>query len=92
LWDVNADSYVRWKRNGKIEYVWLFHDDPEWSLVAVSEQGIIAELWTSWVESFEDEEEFKNFAHAIGFKHYKEAMDVWDKGYDEFTEWKKSLK
>lgn len=92
LWDSNANSFVRWNRSGKIEYVWLFHDDPEWSLIANSEQGIIAKLWETWVGSFEDEEEFKKFADALGFIRYKEAMEVWDAGLEEFDQWKKTVK
>lgn len=92
LWDSNADSFVRWQRNGMTEYVWLFHDDPEWSLIATSEQGVIAQLWENWVSSFEDEEEFKRFAEALGFLHYREAIKIWDTGQNEFDDWKKSLK
>ena len=39
LWDTNADSVVRWNRNGMTEYVRLYHDDPEWRFLASSEQG-----------------------------------------------------
>lgn len=88
LWDCNADSYVRWERDGAVEYVLLFHDDPEWALIARSEQGIIAHLWQSWVGSCEEEEEFRKFAEALGFLHYKEAMQIWDKDFDAFDEWK----
>ena len=44
LWDSSADSFVRWTRAGTTEYVWLFHDDPKWILIAHSEQGIMARL------------------------------------------------
>lgn len=46
LWDENADCRVRWVRNGQTEHVWLYHDDPHWELIAKSEQGIMAQLWT----------------------------------------------
>lgn len=47
LWDNNADTIARWDRAGKIEYVCLLHDDPNWILEASSEQGIKAQLWTN---------------------------------------------
>ena len=58
----------RWLRNGKEEYVLLFHDDPEWSLVATSEQGIMAVLWRSWAEFQENDSDICIFANVLGFK------------------------
>lgn len=92
LWDQNADTYARWTRNGVIEYVLLFHDDPEWSLIATSEQGIMAELWNSWAEHQEDDEENFRFANAIGFKHCEKALKIWGDDYDKFQQWKLNLR
>lgn len=92
LWDVNADSYVRWRRNGHIEYVMLYHDDPNWSHEAISEQGAMSILWTSWSEFQEEDDECLRFAEAIGFQHAVEALKVWKDSYDLFQEWKINLK
>lgn len=91
LWDTNTDAYVRWKRKGKTEYVFLDHESPEWRFVASSEQGIMAVLWNQWCEFQEDDEELERFARAIGFKHWKEATEIWERDYDEFKAWQKQL-
>ncbi len=91
LWDSNADSYVRWERDGVIEYVWLFHDDPNWILIAKSEQGVMAALWSSWSEFQESDDECRRFADAIGFKYAEEALEIWDRDYDELQDWKMNL-
>jgi hypothetical protein len=87
LWDSNADSFVRWKRNGFTEYVLLFHDDPNWSLIANSEQGIMAKLWQDWIEFQDSDTECRRFAEAIGFRHWEEALSLLDSDYDAFQEW-----
>jgi hypothetical protein len=88
LWDQNADSYVRWKRNGRTEFVRLYHDDPEWRLVAVSEQGVMCELWQSWVEFQDDEnDECRRFAEAIGFRHWEEALRLMESDDEQYEEW-----
>lgn len=93
LWDCNADSLVRWKRDGQVEYVWLFHDDPKWIHVARSEQGIMAKLWQEWVE-FQDatDEECRLFAEAIGFRHWKEGLSVLEtRSTDAIEQWRLGL-
>lgn len=88
LWDSNSDSFVRWTRNGATSYVWLFHDDPDWSAVAASEQGIKGKLWQDWIEFQDaDEDECYRFAAAIGFRHCKEGLAKLDREYDEFKKW-----
>jgi hypothetical protein len=91
LWDSNADTFARWERAGKIEYVWLFHDDPNWVLMATSEQGIKAQLWSKWCEFHEDPKECYLFAEAINFSYCDEALKVWERDYDEFQQWKLAL-
>jgi hypothetical protein len=87
LWDVNANSFVRWNRNGKTEYVWLFHDDPNWTPIARSEQGIMATLWKDWIEFQDSDSEPRRFADAIGFRHCDEALALLDSDCDAFTRW-----
>lgn len=87
LWDVNADSLVRWNRNGRTEYVWLFHDDPNWTLIATSEQGIMARLWQDWIEFQDSDSEARRFADAIGFRHCDEGLALLDSDHDAFTRW-----
>lgn len=91
LWDSNANSYVRWVRFGRIEYVWLFHDDPNWVLIALSEQGIKAKLWYSWCEFQESDEECRRFAEAIGFHHWEKALEVRAESLDALEQWTKEL-
>jgi hypothetical protein len=91
LWDVNADSIVRWNRNGVVEYVWLFHDDANWSLIAKSEQGAMAKLWQSWAEFQESDDELLRFADTIGFKHGGRALGLLNASYDEFVAWREEL-
>jgi hypothetical protein len=52
LWDSNADAYARWLRGGYQEFVRLYHDDPEHTVVAWTEQGLLAELTRQYFEFF----------------------------------------
>jgi hypothetical protein len=87
LWDENADAIVRWNRDGRTEFVKLYHDDPEWRLIAVSEQGAMCELWRGWIEFKDSDEECRRFAEAIGFRRWEEALKLHDTDYDEFAAW-----
>lgn len=75
LWDQNADAYVRWIRNGVIEFVVLHHDDPDYTLVAWTEQGLLAELtrqdfeFLDWHDETECRRWFAAFSEYIGFRH-----------------------
>ncbi len=97
LWDQNADSYVRWERNGVVEFVKLYHDDPEWRFIAKSEQGLMAVLYQQYWESdwIEDEEEFnqscRQLAQLMGFKYWETAEELLRRDYDEFLTWAKNL-
>lgn len=91
LWDCNEDSFVRWNREGIIEYVLLFHDDPDWVLVAHSEQGIMSQLWQKWAEFKETDEECRRFADAIGFRYCEEGLEVLENHYETIEEWRFSL-
>jgi O-acetyl-ADP-ribose deacetylase (regulator of RNase III) len=85
LWSSNADACVRWIRNGRHEYVRLYHDDADWYLMALSEQGVMARLWNTWCEF--NEGEHQRFAEAIGFAHWELALRLWEEDYDRFEEW-----
>lgn len=91
LWDSNADTFVRWNRDGNIEYVWLFHDDPNWILMARSEQGIMAKLWQEWAELQESDEECHRFADTIGFRHSADGLKIMEKDTDTIHEWRLAL-
>lgn len=91
LWDSNADSYVRWNREGKTEYVLLLHDDPEWVLVTYSEQGVMAELWQGWAEFQESDEKCQRFADAIGFRYCQDGLKIIEGSSDAITQWRLSL-
>lgn len=87
LWDTNADSCVRWNRNGFTEYVRLFHDDANWLLIATSEQGIMAKLWQEWVEFQDSDAECRRFAEAIGFRDWEVGLALLDANFDAFKKW-----
>jgi hypothetical protein len=88
LWDSNANSFVRWKRAEATEYVWLLHDDPDWILVARTEQGIMAKLWQEWIEFQDsDDAEARQFAEAIGFRFHRDALRILATDSDEFQKW-----
>lgn len=91
LWDSNADSFVRWSRDGNIEFVWLFHDDPNWILLARSEQGIMAKLWQEWAEFQDSDAECQRFADAIGFRHCNEGLKIIEKDSDAINRWRLTL-
>jgi len=91
LWDVNADSFVRWVRDGTTEYVWLFHDDPNWVLIATSEQGIMAQLWQDWSQFQTSDDECRRFAEAIGFRHCEQALVLLGSDNGEFRKWQLEL-
>ena len=50
LWQENADAYARWTRAGQQEFVRLYHDEPQHTLVAWTEQGLLAELARGYFE------------------------------------------
>lgn len=88
LWDENANSFVRWRRNRVTEFVWLFHDDKAWILIAKSEQGIMAKLWQNWIEFQDaDDEEACRFANAIGFRCHVKGLQLLATGNDTFRKW-----
>ncbi len=75
LWDTNADAYARWTRAGQQEFVLLYHDGPEHTVVAWSEQGMLAELARQYFEFLDGHDEaadrrrYETFTAYIGFRH-----------------------
>ena len=75
LWDENADAFARWTRGGQQEFVHLYHDDPEYTLIAWTEQGLLAELarryfeFLDWHAEATDRRRYLAFCEYIGFRH-----------------------
>ena len=75
LWNENSDAYARWTRAGQQEFVNLYHDDPEHTVVAWSEQGLLAELarryfeFLGWHDETECRTRYEAFCESIGFRH-----------------------
>jgi hypothetical protein len=62
LWTCNADVTALWVRQGRQEFVNLYHDDPETLLLANTEQGLLLHLFLALLES----EDWNNPAQALG--------------------------
>lgn len=75
LWDLNADAYCRWQRGGAQEFVHLYHDEPDHTLVAWTEQGLLAELVRQYHEMLDWHDEaacllaVQGCANYAGFRH-----------------------
>jgi hypothetical protein len=78
LWDENADAYARWTRVGQQEFVHLYHDAPEHTVVAWSEQGFLADLarryfeFLDWHDEAAARQRYVAFTEYIGFRHAAE--------------------
>ena len=83
LWDENSDSVVKWEREGKIEYVCLFHDSKEWTFIAKSEQGVMAYLYKI-LSDFYDQTECIKIGEIIGFTYIVEAEERLENHYNEY--------
>jgi hypothetical protein len=81
LWDQNADAYCRWRRRGVREFVVLHHDEPEHTLVAWTEQGLLAELVRQFHEMLDWADEaaclgqVRACADYVGFRHTDRLLD-----------------
>jgi hypothetical protein len=75
LWDQNADAYARWSRGGVQEFVILHHDAPYPTLVAWTEQGLLADLVRHYHEMLDWHDEagclrqVQVFADYVGFRY-----------------------
>jgi hypothetical protein len=82
LWTCNADVTAVWKRRGKLEFVKLYHDDPALTVVARTEQGLLADLFRQLLESedWDDPDSalkrLRENAEVAGFK-YLEELNEW---------------
>lgn len=86
LWGANADSFVRWERDGVTEFVWLFHDSSEYSLITYSEQVIMAKLYQSLTE-FMEEDDCHRIGSAMGFKYIEMADNILEDDWDGYENW-----
>ena len=51
----------------------------------------MAELWQSWAEFQDSDDELIRFAEAIGFKYGQKAVALYHASYDGFKAWKEGL-
>jgi hypothetical protein len=81
LWTCNADVIALWMRRGRLEFVKLYHDDPEPVHVAWTEQGMLAELFRQLLEAenWHNPEEvltrLRQAAKTAGFRHLDELNE-----------------
>src|SRR5262249_49911853 len=61
LWTSNADVTALWMRRGRLEFVTLYHDDPEPRFLARTEQGLLVQLFLGLLES----EDWHNPAQSL---------------------------
>jgi hypothetical protein len=97
LWSSNADGYLRWIRHGRTEFVFVSHECQDWWIVAYSEQGVLADLYHRYSESFQwvdekiDQAKCDAFAVYIGFTLQEEADRLLVGFYDHFESWIKKV-
>ena len=97
LWSSNEDGYCRWIRHQREEYVFVSHESPHWWVIAHSEQGMLADLYRRYFESWgwhdekNDQKKCDAFARYIGFAHQQEADRLLTSFYNDFEPWVKKL-
>ncbi len=85
LWTCNANVTALWIRRGKWEFVELYHDDPETTVLARSEQGLLATLFLSLLEAedWKDPKQslgrLRKLAKVAGFR-YLDDLNEWHDG------------
>ena len=98
LWTCNADVFAVWVREGRIEFVELYHDDQEPRLLARTEQGLLLQLFLSLLESEDWHDPAQSFARlqqlaeVTGFPHLRELNEWHERngGTSDFRErWKR---
>jgi len=77
LWSRNGDIEACWEKNQKIEFISIYHDQPEWDVIG-NEFQIMTDLLIHLIEAedWEDEESTYNRLQEISTKL----------GYDKFSE------
>ena len=94
LWSCNADVTALWMRCGRLEFVKLYHDDPEWRVLARTEQGLLLDLFRAllesedWLDPKECIRRLQKLADVAGFHHLSE-LNEWHQrngGSSEFQE------
>jgi hypothetical protein len=101
LWTCNSNVIALWMRRGRLEFIKLYHDDPEPLHIAWTEQGLLAKLFCQLLEAenWHDPEvalcRLRQAAEVAGFRHMDElnewhkqngaAPDFYER-WDEFVE------
>jgi hypothetical protein len=68
LWNRDAEQCVLWIKNGERQFVWRYHEHPEPELIARTEQGLLADLFTTLYEDQEIEvDALRGAADLVGF-------------------------
>ena len=81
LWESNSDACTRWMRQGEPEFVRLHHDDAKHTLVAWTEQGLLADLVRRYHEILDGQDEaadrelVRRFSDYVGFEHTTMLVD-----------------
>jgi hypothetical protein len=87
LWTRNADVTAAVVRGGRLTFMELNHDDPEPVELAATEQGLLARLFVSLIESpSATPAGLRRAAALAGFRHLDELL-AWherDEGADPF--------
>jgi hypothetical protein len=89
LWTCNADVTAAVVGGGRVRFFLLRHDEPEPEHLADSEQGLLARLFVSLIESVgATPKGLRQAAQAAGFRHLDE-LTAWrdrDRGDGPFEE------
>jgi len=100
LWTSSSDVTALWMRRGRIEFVWLYHDDPEATFLARTEQGLLLNLFLAlvesddWTDPAQSLRRLENLADVAGFRHLSELIEWHDRngGAADFGEqWERLL-
>jgi hypothetical protein len=92
LWSCNGDLTVVWIRAGHREFVRLYHDDPDVTLLARSEQGLLAKLflplmeglsWNDATEVAASEKKLVEASATLNFKYIGEFIELYARSGDD---------
>jgi hypothetical protein len=85
LWNRDAEQCVLWIKNGERQFVWQYHDDPEHSVIARSEQGLLADLFITLYENEAEVDALRDAAVVVGFSHLDRMIafcEAWGRSGD----------
>jgi hypothetical protein len=86
LWTSHADLTALWMHRGRLEFVKLYHDDPEPRVLARTEEGLLLELFLSlfeaedWHDPAQSLSRLQEMAAVAGFRHLRE-LNEWHEQY-----------